>query len=383
MLVLASAGAAAQVLDFSAEEVRAVLRHGPWPPAFAPDPSNRVSGLDEAIELGERLFFEPRLSREGRMSCASCHLPERAFQDGRSQGLGRTELDRNTPSLLNVRLNRWFGWDGAGDSLWAQSVRPITDRREMDSSAAQVAALLREDPEYACRYRRLFGEPRDAPDEAMLVAAAKALAAFQETLISGRSDFDEFRDALARGDRVAAARYPLAAQRGLRLFVGRGACNVCHLGAAFTNGEFHDIGMPFFLRQGGVDPGRHGGIRQLQASPLNLLGRHSDDGTGAVAIKTRHVALEHRNFGEFKVPGLRTVALTAPYMHDGRISTLAQVVRHYSELDLDRLHADGEAILKPLRLSREESEDLVAFLESLSERASVLSRRRPIAPCSG
>ncbi|OGA19050.1 MAG: hypothetical protein A3I63_09300 [Betaproteobacteria bacterium RIFCSPLOWO2_02_FULL_66_14] len=383
VLALASAGAAAQVLDFSADEVRAVLRHGPWPPAFVPDPSNRVSGQSEAIELGERLFFEPRLSREGRFSCASCHVPGLAFQDGRAQGLGRTELDRNTPSLLNVRLNRWFGWDGAGDSLWAQSVRPITDRREMDSSASQVAALLREDPEYACRYRRLFGEPRDAPDQAMLVAAAKSLAAFQETLLSGRSAFDEFRDALGRGDRLAAARYPIPAQRGLRLFLGRGACTACHLGAAFTNGEFHDIGIPFFLREGGVDPGRHGGIRQLQASPLNLLARQSDDRTGAAAIKTRHVALEHRNFGEFKVPGLRNVALTAPYMHNGRIATLAQVVRHYSELDLDRLHADGEAILKPLRLSREESADLVAFLESLSERASASPRRRPIAPCRG
>ncbi len=380
-LLLAAGSAAAQLLDFSDDELRALLRHGPWPAPIAPDPTNRVSGNPDAIELGEKLFFEPRLSQGGQVLCASCHVPYRAWQDGRARALGLAEADRNTPSVLNVRWNRWFGWDGAGDSLWAQSIRPIIDAREMGSSAAQAAALMRSDPEYACRYRKSFGESAEAPDEAVLVNVGKALAAFQETLISGRSAFDDFRDALARGDRAAAARSPLAAQRGLKLFVGKGNCNACHLGPGFTNGEFHDIGVPFFLRRGEVDPGRHGGIRRLRASPLNLLGRHSDDRSGAAATKTRHVTLEHRNFGEFKVPGLRNVALTAPYMHDGSLATLAAVVRHYSELNLDRLHADGESILRPLRLTSEESADLVAFLGSLTERESAVLVKRPSRAC--
>ena len=196
---------------------------------------------------------------------------------------------------------------------------------------------------------------------------AKALAAFQETIDTGRTPFDDFRDALARGDRAAAARYPLAAQRGLAIFIGKGQCDVCHVGPRFSNGEFHDIGIPFFAAPGRVDAGRFDGIRPLQASRYNLLGPYNDDPTRGTAISTRHVAREHRNFGEFKVPSLRNVARTAPYMHNGSLATLRDVVRHYSEIDEDRLHADGERILKPLRLTAAESDDLVAFLESLDE----------------
>jgi cytochrome c peroxidase len=115
-----------------------------------------------------------------------------------------------------------------------------------------------------------------------------------------------------------------------------------------------------------VDAGRFEGIRRLTASRYNLLGPFNDDPTRGTAIGTRHVASEHRNFGEFRVPSLRNVARTAPYMHSGSLATLRDVVRHYSEIDEDRLHADGERILKPLRLSAAESDDLVAFLESLA-----------------
>lgn len=378
-----AAGAAApraQPPDFSEAERSAILRHGPWPAPWSPDPTNRVSGSAEAIALGEHLFFDPRLSPSGKVLCATCHAPFRAWQDGRARALGLAETDRNTQSLLDVRSHRWFGWDGAGDSLWAQSLRPILDPREMGGSAAQAAALVRGDPQLACRYEKAFGAPPPAVDAAVLAGIGKALAAFQETLVSGRSPFDEFRDALEKGDRAAAARYPAAAQRGLRIFVGRGNCSVCHFGPAFTNGEFHDVGVPFFVR-GGVDPGRHGGLKKLQASPFNLLGEFNDDRSGAAAVKTRQVAAEHRNFGEFKVPSLRNVARTAPYMHNGSLATLADVVRHYSEVSPDRLHSDGEALVRPLRLTAAESSDLVAFLESLSERASALPPRRPGPPC--
>jgi len=214
----------------------------------------------------------------------------------------------------------------------------------------------------------------------VLAGVGKALAAFQETIVSGRTPFDDFRDALEGNDRAAAARYPLAAQRGLRLFVGRGNCGACHFGPTFSNGEFHDTGVPFFTARG-VDPGRHGGLRKLQANAFNLLGAHNDDGSGSSAVKTRRVAVGHRNFGEFKVPSLRNVAQTAPYMHNGSLATLADVVRHYSGISPDRLHSDGESLLKPLRLSQEESADLVAFLESLTETSSALPPRRPATPC--
>jgi cytochrome c peroxidase len=380
LLALISGSAAAQSLEFTDVELRGILRHGPWPVPWSPDPSNRVSGNPQAIEFGERLFFEPRLSPSGKVLCATCHAPFRGWQDARARAFGLAEADRNTQSLFNVRNNRWFGWDGASDSLWAQSVRPILDAREMGGSQAGAAALVRGDPELSCRFEKTFGVPPPAADEGVLAGIGKALAAFQETIVSGRSPFDEFRDALEKGDRAALTRYPLAAQRGLRLFVGRGNCSACHFGPGFSNGEFHDTGVPFFIASG-ADPGRHGGIRKLQANPLNLLGRYNDDTAGKSALKTQYLALEHRNFGEFKVPGLRNVALTAPYMHNGSLATLADVARHYSEIDPDRLHSDGESLLKPLRLSAGETADLVAFLESLSETSSALPSRLPSAPC--
>jgi cytochrome c peroxidase len=379
---VATGPATADLPVFDAAQTRRILAHGPWPPAPVRDPSNRVSGQDAAIALGERLFFEPRLSGDGGMSCATCHRPERAWTDGRARGQGRAVLDRNTPGLWNVGYHRWFGWDGAGDSLWAQNVRPLLDPLEMDGSARHVAAIIRSDPALACGYARAFGPGAAAAiDEAVLVGAGKALAAFLETLTSGRTAFDDFRDALAAGDQAAAARYPPGARRGLAIFVGRGQCRVCHVGPQFTNGEFHDVGVPYMVAPGRVDPGRHGGITRLRASRLALVGPYSDDATGRSATKTRHVELLHRNWGEFKVPGLRNVALTAPYMHDGRLATLRDVVRHYSELDEERLHADGERILRPLRLAPGEIDDLVAFLETLSDPNPGYTRRPELPGC--
>ena len=129
--------------SFSKEETAKILQHGPWPPPAPPDPSNRVSGKPEAIAFGEKLFFEPRLSGTGSVLCATCHAPFRAFQDGRARGFGLAEVDRNTPSLINARFYRWYGWDGAHDSLWSQSLRPLLDAREMNASAEHVAHVLR------------------------------------------------------------------------------------------------------------------------------------------------------------------------------------------------------------------------------------------------
>jgi len=365
------------LIEFTEAEVRSILQHGPWPVPWSGDPSNRVSGSAHAIDLGERLFFDRRLSATGGVSCATCHQPDRGWSDGRPRGFGLAKVDRNTPSLMNVRLHRWFGLDGAADSLWSQSLRPILNTKELGSNAGHVAALIRRDADLACRYEKSFGRRPPADDEALLVDAGKALAAFQETLVTGRTAFDAFRDALERGDRSAAAHYSEAAQRGLRIFVGKGACSTCHTGPTFTNGEFHDIGISQFVRPGEVDPGRHRGIQQVTAGRFNLLGVYNDDPTRARATGTRHVALEHRNFGEFRVPTLRNAASTAPYMHNGQLATVPDVVRYYSEIDIDRLHADGEQILRPLKLSAREATDLAVFLETLSDYAAPWRGRKP------
>lgn len=369
-LLLALAGCLpgqAALLDWGHDERAQIAAHGPWPPAPVVDASNRVDGRPQAVALGRRLFFDASISASGRLSCAGCHRADRAFQDGRRF----TRRGRNTPGLVDVGRHRWFGWDGAHDSLWAASLAPLVAADEVGATAPRLAARLARDRDY----RALFGPP--AADEAVLVNAAKALAAYQATLVSPRSAFDDFRDALVRGDDAAAGRYPLAAQRGLRLFVGRGRCTLCHAGPAFTNGEFADIGVPFF-RAGGVDPGRWGGLERLLASPTNRLGPWSDG--DADSAPTRHVVLEPRHFGEFRVPGLRQLARTAPYLHDGSAPTIEAVLRHYSELDPERLHADGAALLQPLHLTAAESADLAAFLRSLSAPAAGPVRRAGSRP---
>src|SRR4051812_29631812 len=137
--------ASGEDVQFSDEEKRNIVSFGPWPPRLERDPRNRVSGRAEAAALGERLFFEPRLSATGSVLCASCHVPFRAFQDARARAFGVEKTARNPPRVLDVRFNRRFGWDGAQDSLSAQSIRPLLDPREMKSSAAHVAGFIRAD----------------------------------------------------------------------------------------------------------------------------------------------------------------------------------------------------------------------------------------------
>lgn len=354
----------AAAVEFSASERAQLESLGPWPPAARRDASNRLSGNSDAVAFGATLFEEKRFSADGSIACASCHQPARGWSDGQAVSRGLQRLDRNAPGLMNVALHRWFGWDGAADSLWSASLRPLLEPREMGGSVEKAAAVIRRDAGLSRCFARATGtEAAGLDDEAVFVLAAKALAAFQETLVSPRTPFDAFRDALLAG---RAHDYPEEAQRGLKLFLGRGNCVMCHAGPVFTNGEFHDTGLPFFMASGRPDPGRYEGIRRVKASPFNLLSRHNDDPEKAGGFAVRHVDLQHRNWGEFKTPSLRNLARTAPYMHDGSKATLREMIRHYSELDLDRLHADGEAILAPLRLAEAEAADLEAFLLSLS-----------------
>ena len=252
--ILSGIAAPALAFDFTAEEERRILRHGPWPPPSRPDPSNRVSGKPAAIAFGRALFFDPRLSSSGAISCATCHPPDRAWTDGLPRSRGHRTVERNAPILFNLRFNRWFGCDGAQDTLWAQNLRPLLDRREMGAGPGGAARLVRSDRQLSCGYRRAFGVAPGADDARIFVDLGKALAAFLETQVTGRTPFDDFRDALARNDAAGRARYPAAAERGLRLFVGRGNCAFCHFGPAFTNGEFADAGVPHFVEPGRVIP---------------------------------------------------------------------------------------------------------------------------------
>lgn len=379
-LTTGAALASDAVADPATDPELLVLRTlGPWPPATPRDPGNPVSGRADAIALGWRLFGDRRLSGDGTLACIDCHRPDQALADGLPRSVGRAVLARHAPSLWNAGLQRWQGWDGAADSLWSQSIRPLLDPREMAATPAHVAAQIAADPTLSCRHRAVFGMAPDAATpaaaERTLVQAAQAIGAYVATLVSGRTAFDAYRDARLRGDAPAAARYPADARRGLALFVGEGRCTLCHGGARFSHGEFADIGRPHFIAPGVVDRGREGGIDALRASPYALTGPWAaDDGS---ALTTRQLRPQPRNLGEFRIPSLRNVAATPPYTHDGSVATLDDMLRHYAELDLDRLHADGSELLRPLGWSAAQRADVVAFLRTLDDPGA---RRLPVPP---
>jgi cytochrome c peroxidase len=337
--VVSHSGAAAATAQ--RDERARVLSLGPWPPAAVRDPSNRVSGHVDAVSFGRHMFYNPRPSANGYVACASCHQTDRAWTDNRARAQGLAPVDRNTPTLTNVAQNRLFGWGGASDSLWMASLRPMLDPREMSSSLARVAEVVRIGDGMACAYIKAFGrDPAQVDDETVAVDVAKALAAFQETLTSGRTPFDDYRDALARDDRTAQRRYPATARRGLALFVGRAGCVSCHAGPTFSDGSKRRAaarGLP-------ADPLAEDAGR-LRDSRYNRAGPFSDADTG----RARSVASPSAEAG-VRVPSLRNVAVTAPYMHDGSVDTLAQAVRHSG-----------------IRLLPSQVAELTAFLATLTD----------------
>ncbi len=366
-VLLAGASTATQAdILLSDAEIAQTLQHGPWPQVAQTDPSNRFSGNPNAIALGQTLFHETSLSLSGDLSCATCHQPEQDFTDGRARGLGKALLKRNTQSLWNMDQFRWFGWSGDTDSLWAQSITPLFHSDEMAHSPQSLHGLMLG---HATREQieTLTGPLDTVSPEENAANLGKIIAAYVETQRSGQTSFDRFRDALAVDDLATAANYPKDAQRGLQLFLGEGRCSFCHSGPNFSNSEFHDAGVPYFLAEGGVDEGRHAGILALQSSPFTLNSAYSDDPEKTGAWAVRNVRFNHANFGMFRVPSLRRVMHTAPYMHDGSLPDIAAVLDHYNTIDMERLHSDGEAILRPLNMSQDQLDDLAAFLATLSD----------------
>src|SRR5688572_24176018 len=165
MLPLASPANEPAKVTLSESEIKRILSHGPWPIPAKADASNRASGHPDAIVLGTAIFFDPRLSASGQMACATCHVPERNWTDNLRRGVGSVEVDRNTPSLMNLRAARWFGWDGASDSLWSQNLRPMLDRRELGATPHHVAQLIRNDALLSCRYIKAYGTPPSPTDD--------------------------------------------------------------------------------------------------------------------------------------------------------------------------------------------------------------------------
>jgi len=247
--------------------------------------------------LGEMIFHSNEISGEGERSCATCHDPDKAFQDRQSHPRGAQGIARDTPSLWGVGEQRWFGWDGRWDSLWAQALEPIEAKQEMDSDRLLLLRWIAADSERKKLYESNFGKFPDmagVPERARkgedwnpeflrlpqkkqqelnraFSNAGRAVEAFERRLVPPRSAFDEYLEALASGDAEKAAQYPVDARRGLIIFLDQGRCVFCHNGPLFSDGEFHDTGL-ISAGSSARDSGRYGGDHGVESKSLQFVG---------------------------------------------------------------------------------------------------------------
>lgn len=325
-LVVAGFWLAAAILAAAAQSPPAAL----WRPEiplgldlYLPVPEDNPL-TTEKVALGRRLFFDTILSRDASVACATCHDPQRAFTDGRPRavGIGGRANPRHAPTLVNRGYGKAFFWDGRAASLEEQALQPIENPNEFGHSVPEVIARLNSHPEYPPQFRVAFGREVNAAD------LARALASYVRTIVSGDAPVDRF----FAGDRDV---FSPEARRGLDVFRGKGNCTACHIGPTFSDEQFHNTGVAWRPEVSGL----------LDAGRFAVSGKETDRGA-------------------FKTPTLRHVAETAPYMHDGSLVTLEEVVEFYNRGGRPNPHLDGE--IRPLGLTGEEKHALIAFLKSLS-----------------
>jgi cytochrome c peroxidase len=367
-------------------------------PAAPRDPSNAVEGVPAAAALGKRLFAEVRFSRNQAVSCASCHAPERQFQDGLPVGQGVGTGSRRTMPIAGAAHSPWFFWDGRKDSLWSQALGPLEDAVEHGSNRTRIAKVLR--AHHKAEYEAVFGPMPDLaefPDDAspqgneaeraawqkleperrnevnrVFANLGKAVAAYERTLGPGESRFDRYARAVMARDPVGQQALSPQEIHGLRLFLGKGQCATCHNGPLLTDQHFHNTGVP--PRHPALpDRGRAAATAKVQHDEFNCLGLFSDAPPQACQelrfMASDDPALE----GAFKTPSLRNVALRAPYMHAGQFANLEDAVAHYAKSPPAAVgHSElahegaGHGERQRIRLSEAEVRDLAAFLQTLS-----------------
>jgi len=287
---------------------------------------------EETIALGRRLYYDPGLSADGTVSCATCHAPDLSFRDGKalSNGVAGQLGSRRAPTVVNAAYNTLQFWDGRAPSLEKQAEGPLTNPVEMANTLEGVVNYVQSDPKYRALFARAWGTK-----EITIDLVTRSIGSFERTVVIGNSPFDRF---YYRGDKKALSP---AAQRGLKLFLNqkKGNCSVCHVigkrYALFTDNKFHNVGVGADTSGNFEDVGRY--VQTKSASDM----------------------------GAFKTPTLRNIAKTAPYMHDGSLATLKDVVDHYVGGGTSNPHLDKE-IHALAFLTFNERADLKAFLESLT-----------------
>jgi cytochrome c peroxidase len=302
--------------------------------AFVPD--TKKPSIITQEKLGEKLFFDPILSLDHTISCASCHKPDFAFADTSafSKGVGGKLGNRNTPSVMNMAMRETFFWDGRAASLEAQVVGPIENPVEMNLPFSKAVLRVRNHTGYRKLFYQVF---KKLPDSASIV---QAIASFERTLETDQTPNDRWIDDLPGGLTEAQI-------RGRDLFMSnRTRCFDCHFTPDFTADEFRNIGL--FNGKESKDSGRY------------LISRNPDD------------------IGKFKTPGLRNVAMTAPYMHDGSFKTLREVIDYYDEPAKFMKHSINRDTILPIKigLSEQEKQDMVAFLHALTDDRFTMKKKK-------
>jgi cytochrome c peroxidase len=280
----------------------------------------------ELVTLGQKLFFDKMLSSNQTQSCATCHNPNKGFADGLRFSIGATGIKtiRNTPSLYNLAWNSVFNWDGSHSSLEEQALEPISSVHEMNMPIKTLMDLLNNDPYYQNAFKQAL-----SVDTINAENIGQALAAFQRTIVTNNSAFDRYFS----GDLNALTS---SQKNGLKLFQGKAQCDQCHDGVNFTSEGFHNIGV------NSADRGR-GQLDYLSDIPELA--------------------------GAFKTPTLRNVSLTSPYMHNGSIGTLRQVIEFYNRGGDKQDNIDE--MIAPLNLTELEVDDLLNFLQSLTQQITI------------
>lgn len=387
--------------ELTAIEQRLVIGAlGILPERPPPSATNAYADDPRAAALGKKLFFDLRVGIDNQTGCVTCHDPETGFQDSRDRkSLGTSGFSkRHTLSVINAAFGDgsydgtpWQFWDGRADSLWAQALGPPEDQVEMGSSRTRVALLIYD--EYADEYEEIFGpfpvELRDAQGEpiapqsarpgtpewealpgeiqdainSVYVGFGKAVDAYERQIVSTNSRFDDFYRDLVMGN--ADSEILSHEERlGLKLFVGKGQCVLCHSGPNFTTTDFWNIAVnDVDAVQSASDQGRAAGLATVQSSEFNCASQWSDVEDPALCAVLQ-LESKQRFMGAFKTPGLRDVSRTAPYMHSGAFATLEAVIDHYNDGGAADGYA-GASVIRKLALSGEEKAALVAFLKTL------------------
>lgn len=334
------------------------------PPVPVPDDNPQSAAK---IALGEKLFNDVRFSTTKEVSCATCHAEEKAFTDGPlsvSEGINKLTGTRNSPTVINSAYSETMFWDGRSPSLEDQALHPFTNPVEMGLKDHEpILKIVRTDPDYVKAFEKVF---KKSGKGITMTEVTQAIAAFERTVVSGNSPFDRYQYG-GEYDAMTPAQI-----RGLDLFVDKARCVSCHVieqtQAIFTDNRFHNIGQGINDIQADVPKLAKEFLKAeatLSEVDVKVLSDAKTSELGRFAV-TRRVD----ELGAFKTPTLRNIAVTAPYMHDGKLKTLKEVVEHYNN---GGTNEEGDSVndflsggIRPLDLSEEEIDDLVAFMEALT-----------------